>query len=272
MTTLPPFHLHGSGPAPVCVLHGGPGALGSARGLALDIAALGHSVFEPFGTGLSIEAQITDHLALIRERCARPAVLVGHSWGALLALMLAARALGAVSALILVGCPPLSGGHGPRITTTRLERLLPEKRAEFMKLAERLGVPGEQNADALMQRLGQVILGADILDPLPGALDAQDHVQVSFEVFRAIWAEAQDMRASGELSELAARVRCPVAVIHGDYDPHPAGDVRESLERVLPQCRFSLIKSCGHYPWLERKARQDWLECLNREVATALNP
>lgn len=64
---------------------------------------------------------------------------------------------------------------------------------------------------------------------------------------------------------LAKEVRCPVLAIHGDYDPHPAGAIK-NLSDVFRDFRFILLEECGHRPWLERHARDKFFEVLKAEV------
>ncbi len=92
---------------PVIVLHGGPGAPGDAAGLARGLED-GFRVWEPYqrrsgGEPLSVAIHVEDLRQLILSLGERPA-LVGHSWGAMLALVFAARYPELASALVLVGC------------------------------------------------------------------------------------------------------------------------------------------------------------------------
>jgi pimeloyl-ACP methyl ester carboxylesterase len=57
-----------------------------------------------------------------------------------------------------------------------------------------------------------------------------------------------------------------VVAIHGDYDPHPAEGVRKPLTEVLEDFRFILLKKCGHTPWREQEARDDFFRILKREI------
>lgn len=74
------------------------------------------------------------------------------------------------------------------------------------------------------------------------------------------------MRKSGQLLEIACKIRCPVVAIHGDYDPHPAAGVREPLAKVVQDFRFVLLEKCGHKPWAEREARDEFYGVLEREL------
>ena len=85
------------------------------------------------------------------------------------------------------------------------------------------------------------------------------------DVYQGVWQEADEMRRSGELLALARRIRCPVVAIHGDYDPSPAEGVQEPLAAALEEFRFVLLARCGHTPWRERQARDEFYRVLKRE-------
>jgi pimeloyl-ACP methyl ester carboxylesterase len=55
--------------------------------------------------------------------------------------------------------------------------------------------------------------------------------------------------------------------IHGDYDPHLAEGIREPLSRVIKDFRFILLEKCGHEPWRERYAHDEFYEILTSELA-----
>lgn len=82
-----------------------------------------------------------------------------------------------------------------------------------------------------------------------------------------MWGEARELRASGELLRIAEQVRCKVIAIHGDYDPHPAAGVERPLREHIADFAFVLLQNCGHIPWLERQARERFLEVLLQHVA-----
>jgi pimeloyl-ACP methyl ester carboxylesterase len=89
---------------------------------------------------------------------------------------------------------------------------------------------------------------------------------VQYDVFRGVWDEASRLRRDKELIRLAGSIQCPVIAIHGDYDPHLAEGVRDPLAKVLPDFRFILLKNCGHRPWLERNAGDEFYSALVREI------
>ncbi len=95
----------------VVLLHGGPGAAGYLAPLARALAEHRLRVLEPFQRGGATEAPLTvarhvaDLEALLAERCqGEPPAVVGHSWGAMLALAHAAAHPRREARVALIGC------------------------------------------------------------------------------------------------------------------------------------------------------------------------
>jgi pimeloyl-ACP methyl ester carboxylesterase len=114
------------------------------------------------------------------------------------------------------------------------------------------------------------------LDELTGKTDSYDQISDSRGVsnlpegqaliYQNVWDEAEAMRRSGELLALTERIRCPVAAIHGDHDPHPADGVRIPLSEKLKRFEWIQLDRCGHKPWIERHARAKFFETLRRII------
>jgi len=74
------------------------------------------------------------------------------------------------------------------------------------------------------------------------------------------------LRDNGGFLKMAEGIRCPVVAIHGDYDTHLVEGVKTPLSRVLKDFRFILLEKCGHFPWLERYAREEFFRVLREEI------
>jgi pimeloyl-ACP methyl ester carboxylesterase len=107
---------------------------------------------------------------------------------------------------------------------------------------------------------------ADAYDPLPQDGDEGRAFPPCADIYHRVWPAAARMRSSGELLALGARIQCPVVAIHCAYDAHPAGGVREPLSAILPGFRFHLLERCGHAPWMERQARDEFYRLLGQEL------
>jgi pimeloyl-ACP methyl ester carboxylesterase len=51
-------------------------------------------------------------------------------------------------------------------------------------------------------------------------------------------------------------------MLHGAADPHPGQMIRASLAPYLPQLKYLEWPRCGHYPWLEKSAHDEFFSVL----------
>ena len=91
-------------------------------------------------------------------------------------------------------------------------------------------------------------------------------IEIRADIYAGVWPAAAELRRSGGLLQLGARIECPVVAIHGSYDPHPAAGVEEPLAGALSDFRFVLLEECGHKPWFERLARHAFYRILRDET------
>jgi pimeloyl-ACP methyl ester carboxylesterase len=227
--------------------------------VALELAPV-VGVLEPMQAAASVEGQVSELRSVLEHQAEGPVTLIGHSWGAWLSWLLAARHPALVGKLVLVGSAPFTEEYASTVLDTRLARLGEADARAAWDALERLG----QGDDALaIQKIGRWFHKADTFEPLDlnsGALSFQP------DIFRTVWDQAQVLRRTGRLLELGTQIRCPVVAIHGDYDPHPADGVRRPLSTVLTDFRFLLLDRCGHTPWKERYAREEFFGMLRAEL------
>jgi pimeloyl-ACP methyl ester carboxylesterase len=220
-------------------------------------------VLEPLQTARSVEGQIEEMSDCLSTHSQIPSVLIGYSWGAWLSVLTAARYPELCAKLILVGCPPFAESSAARLQTRRLDRLDHEEKAEYEASLTALSDPVAQDNDTALERLGHLAAKADAYAPIDDAKESV--IRVSAGIYRAVWAEASAMRRSGELLRQVHRVTCPVVAIHGDSDPSPAAGVAEPLS-ALPGFRLITLAQCGHRPWLERYAQDEFYRILLSEI------
>lgn len=240
----------------VALIHGGPGAPGELRPVARVLAARGIGVLELLQSAESVAGQIEELREQIDACEVAPICLFGHSWGALLALLTAAKYPYLATKVILVAAPPLEERWVASIMETRKSRLSEAKRTEFEGL---MRLSGEDQEESL-RRLHQLILESDSFD-----LVEEFHEEAEFQpaIYRSVWPEVAELRRSGELLERVAEYKGEVAAIHGDFDPHPAVGVREPLSRVLNHFTYCELEKCGHTPWAERQAAARFYELVS---------
>jgi pimeloyl-ACP methyl ester carboxylesterase len=253
---------YGKAPFNVGVIHGGPGAPGEMAPVARELAST-WGVLEPLQTATSIEGQLNELRAVLNKHGDLPVILIGHSWGAWLSFIFAARYSELVKKLILIGSGPFEEKYASRITETRLSRLNKEERLKVHTLNEDLNEPSIKDKAAILAQFGKLMSRADSFDPLPSD---NEELNIQYDIFQSVWKEAEELRQSGKLLELGKQIQCQIVAIHGDYDPHPAEGIQKPLSRILKDFRFILLRNCGHDPWMEQTARDRFYKILKNEL------
>ena len=255
---------YGQPPYRVAVVHGGPGAPGYMAPVARELAK-DMGVLEPLQTKNTLNGQVEELADVLEKYAEVPVVLIGHSWGAMLSYITAARYPHLVQKLILVSSGPFEQKYAEDISGERLNRLSEKERIEVFELTEIINNDAPGDKDKSMGRLGELFAMADAYSALPPEKEPEP-LPVSEEINCLVWEEANKLRGSGELLEMGKGIKCPVIALHGSYDPHPADGIRDPLRRVLPDFKFILLEKCGHEPWLERFTKAEFYEILKNEL------
>ena len=250
---------YGDKPYRVAVVHGGPGAAGSMKPVALELSK-SFSVLEPLQTALSVEAQLKELKQVIEENCQEPITLIGHSWGAMLIYMFAAKYNHLVKQIIMVGSGAVEEKYFPDLCQTREERLTEAEKEELSLLRTKFANPTtNEEMNKIFSRFGELM---ERLDTYESLNTEHDSSMCSYEIFKSVWSEAHAMRKSGEMAMMGKEIKCPVIAIHGDYDSHPIEGIRDSLRNLVSDFTFYELKRCGHTPWDERWARERFFKIV----------
>lgn len=256
---------HG-GPGPkVVVLHGGPGAPGSAAGLAAGLAD-GFTVLEPFQRGAGDEPRtVARHVADLAELLAAWApegcALVGASWGAMLALIFAAERPDAARAVAMVGSGTFDAASRARFKATLAARTTPELQRRSAELDA-----APLSDDARLARKAALLEALYQCEPQP---EPEAREPVDARANRETWADMLARIADGTYPAAFTRVRCPVRMFHGDFDPHPGPAIRDSLAPHVRDLTYDELPRCGHEPWREPGARADFFARLRAWLRAA---
>lgn len=256
------MRYYGQKPYKAALIHGGPGAPGEMAPMAAELSSE-RGILEPLLRAATVDGQIEELKNLLESAAHLPCVFVGFSWGAWLSFMAAAYYPRLARKLILIGSGPFEEKYAPDIQRTRINRLGPEDRSEVESLLNCLNQPRSGKKEKAFARLGELLSRADSYNPVPMADTGMEY---HFSIFQSVWNEAEQMRRSGMLLELSRHIRCPVVAIHGDYDPHPAEGTEKPLRDALKNFQFHLLKNCGHRPWIEHQARDQFYRLLEQEL------
>lgn len=255
--------LYGEAPFAVAAVHGGPGAPGEMAPVARELSRL-CGIMEPLQTRATLDGQVEELKKLLAGDGTAPFVFIGYSWGAILSFIFAAENPSLVKKLILVSSGVFSSTYAKRVDRNRLSRLSARERARMDELLVDLNDPSGTDKDTLFAELGELISRADAYDPIPHESDA---IAFQHDIFKAVWAEAEELRKQDALLEMGKSITCPVVAIHGDFDPHPWQGIMMPLKEVIGDFRFVLLEKCGHHPWYEKHAREEFYAALEKELA-----
>ncbi|MHC4402789.1 MAG: alpha/beta fold hydrolase [Planctomycetota bacterium] len=252
----------------VIVLHGGPGAVGSAEELALGLSDA-FAVIEPWQRGsggrepLTVARHVADlHDVVLSVRGGQHPALVGESWGAMLALAYAAEHAHDAGPIILVGCGTFdkeSRAVGSRIRDQRI--------------AEYIADHPEHTDDLDLSVKDRIMKWHDMTDnyePIPatsqtatGLFDAKAHTET--------WEDMIRCQEIGLYPDAFSTIVSPVMMLHGAYDPHPGKMIRDGLEPYLPQLEYREFDRCGHQPAIEKFAKEEFFAVM-RDWLAAIDP
>jgi len=253
------FRTYGSNGPLAFVLHGGPGAPGYMAPVARGIASFVRAI-EPFqrrsgDEPLTVRKHILDlHQLISSQTDATPSVIIGHSWGAMLALAFAAEYPASVSRLVLIGCGTFDRASRQRLTELRAARMTPAVLERQVRLLKRFSRPDDR-----LRAMGSLNQRIDSVRLVPhrdetAAFDARGHEET--------WGDMLRLQTENLYPAAFASISAPVLMIHGEDDPHPGPMIRDCLAPHLPNLEYRELARCGHYPWLERDAADEFLALL----------
>lgn len=254
---------HGTRAVRVVVLHGGPADAGGAEPIARGLAP-SFGVLEPWQRGsgdqrLSVARHVEDLRQLIEREFARPPALVGTSWGAMLALAFAAAHPASAGPIVLVGCGTFTPAARAEFERLRAERTTPEMKRKLDQLALDSPDPGDQ-----VLRRHELTGGIENFAPISPLPVDPDAPPFDLRAHEETWSDMLRLQREGVYPAAFSQIRAPVLMLHGDYDPHPGPMIRASLLPHLPQLEYHELARCGHSPWLERHAREEFFSVLTR--------
>jgi len=251
---------YGNPPHRIGLVHGGPGAAGEMRPVALELSQE-FGVLELLQSAPSVKGQIRELHDQLTTAADNPVILVGYSWGAWLALLYAGEHSDTAHKLVLVGTSPFTPGTSADIMQTRLSRLNRAGRREVRQLSREIKSGNSENES--FRRFGELMTIADSYSYQP---PDDFEITVDLKIYQSVWREAAALRDSGELLESVMNIKCPVVAIHGEKDPHPIEGVEQPLSDRLPEFRMIRLERCGHTPWNEKYARTTFFEVLKNEL------
>ncbi len=258
----PNLRKYGKPPFRVALVHGGPGAPGEMAPLARALSE-DFGVLEPLQTKSTLEDQVQELKEILEKNREIPLILVGFSWGAMLSFILTAKYPTLVKKLILISSAVFDEKYASAIMQTSLSRLSNDEKNKIHLLTDQLKDPDVTDKNNIFSLFADILFKADTYDALTFP---KEILEYQYDINQSVWNDAKKLRQSGELIQLGHQINCPVVAIHGDYDPHPSDGIKIPLASVIKNFKFILLEKCGHYPWIEKFAKNEFINIMKSEI------
>jgi proline iminopeptidase len=245
----------GDGPELV-LLHGGPGLsdytelldgeTSDWRTVRYQQRGLAPSSLEgPF----DVDRHVTDAAAVLEAVVVDKAVLLGHSWGAHLALQVALALPERVLAVVAVdGLGPAGDGGATAFGAELRRRTAPNSLTRLNEIDAR--PPGQEVTDAEALESLALVWPAYFADPSsapPMPPDLRLSARCSSATFESVLRQLGDESFARRLAHLDV----PVVTVVGGSSPMPTS-VAEEMTALLPQGDLVVVPGAGHLPWHEQ--------------------
>lgn len=249
----------GGGP-PVVLCHGGPGIydyLGPVAAM-IDHVATVHR-YDQRGCGRSGDVgpydvrTFVDDLDALRAFWGYEAwTIIGHSWGATLALLYAMQFPERTARLVYMSGTGIDPAWHQAYRRNREAKLLPADRERLRLLNEELLTATGEELGRIQEEKSLLLGRTELFDVRRvGAVSRYDRFPINYPLNEALCAEMRQMEDAGHLSSQVARVRTPTLVLDGEGDPRPRW-ARAQLAQLIPTSRHTTIAGAGHEPWIEQ--------------------
>lgn len=253
---------YGQKPYTIGLLHGGPGAAGEMKPVAINLSN-NFGILELLQSKESVNEQIEELYNQLKSNGDLPIVLIGYSWGAWLGFLFTKKYPELVKKLILVSSGAFDEKYNNDLMNVRLSRLSKNEREEAENLISKLNSENVENET--LKKFGKLMMIADSYDHFPIDKHLID-LDINMQIFKSVWEEASRLRKTKELISCAENIKCPVVAIQGVYDPHPIEGVEKPLSENLDDFKMIQIEKCGHTPWIERQAIDVFYNILREEL------
>jgi proline iminopeptidase len=260
---------HVGGGQPVIVLHGGPDFDHSYLLPDLDRWADAFHViyYDQRGRGRSADRVQPDDVTLAsdiddldrvrRHLGVESPVLLGHSWGTVLALEYALRHPTHVSHLILLNPAPASASDVALLRKAYVQKLGPDMDRQREIMASTAYQEGDPATVAARYRLHfkPALKEPEDYEVLMERMEAGFMRQGREGIVKARAVEDRLMRDTWDLHDYdllpkLRDLRIPTLVIYGDHDFIP-GDIARHIARAVPHAGLVTLRDCGHFAHLE---------------------
>jgi proline iminopeptidase len=254
---------------PIIVLHGGPDfdhsyllpdldrLAAEFRLIYYDQRGRGRSADQVLPQEVTLKSDIDDVDTVRRYFHLETTALLGHSWGAVLALEYAVRQSSRVSHIVLMNPAPVSTSDLAVFRKAYAQKLGGDMARQKSIVASAAYEEGDPAAVAERYRLHfkPALARPEDYERLMATMKAAFITQGKEGIVKARAIEDRLMRDTWQVDgyDLLPKLQTltiPTLIISGDHDFIP-GDVGAHIARAIPNAELITLKSCGHFAYLE---------------------
>ena len=258
----------GQGP-PIIVLHGGPDfdiayllpefdrLADSFHLIYYDQRGRGKSAAGVEPQDVSLASEVEDLELVRRHFQADPVVVLGHSWGAVLALEYALRNPHQIAGLILMNPAPVSASDVTVLREAQRRALGADMDRQREIIAGAPYQQGDPEAVTARYRIHfeRALVRREDLEKLMARMKAGFISQGKAGIVKARAVEDRLMADTWAMNgyDLLPRLRAlniPTLVIYGDHDFIPV-TIAQHIADAIPRAHLVTLKDCGHFAYLE---------------------
>lgn len=263
------YQTFGKGP-PVLIINGGPGM--SSEGFIPLAKLLSENntiiIYDQRGTGksylkttnsntVSIDLMLEDIESLREELGYEKWIILGHSFGGMLAYYYASKYPERIKAMIQSHSGGMNLDLSQNFDVTR--RLSQDERDSLYFYNFKIN-QGDTAYKTQLRR-AEFLAPAYVYNQKYVSLIAKRLTQGNRRINSLIWQEMRAMRFNTKAA--MTNFNKPVLILHGKDEISPVSNATEA-HQVLPNSKLIIMENCGHYGWLDRP------EVYLKEVANFL--
>lgn len=255
------YEVKGSG-EPVLFLSGGPGGSPESLKPIMDyVSKSNYSILlHQRGTGLSsnnkinpstitLNQYVNDIDNLTKKESIDKFYIIGHSWGAMLALEYVTRNPTKVKGLILLGSSGYSLDFVQSMNNEIFNRMTSSEMDSIKFYFSQLNSSKDSTLmNEVQHKVSILTLSKQFYNPSfvhelleSGTMNMKVNNLMMNDLLKNQWNLQKDLE----------KIDNPVVIINGEYDPIERKYV-EALKQHLKDCELHFIEKCGHYLWLEK--------------------
>ena len=245
---------------PILFLSGGPGfsseymipiadlLSNSFQCILLDQRGTGKSITPTYDTASIKFSKTLEDIEFLRKQLGYENwIILGHSYGGLLASKYVADYPNSISKMILVGTAGLNTSLWDYFGDNLWTRLLQSDKEVADYWNDSMIVANDFKRSRFEYQ--KAIMPAYFYDRKNSLLFTQKMKPEDWniDVWRLIWRDMMKL----DLSEISRSINKPVLILHGRQDP--VGElIPYVVSQTYPNSKIVFIEQCGHLPWLEQ--------------------